>query len=89
LLPLLIAAVATLGAVNLNLARPDVPAAATSAKVGVWVEKGDLIRDLEQRLALRHVDTMEGYVDSLRALRQRRGLGPSAELEALARPARR
>jgi len=83
----LIVAVASANLVAIEIARPDTPGAATGAQFGVWVAPGDQVREIDRRWLLRDVDTMEGYVDTLRADRRRRGLGPSAELEALARPA--
>ncbi len=63
----LVVAVALLNLASLNLARPDVPKAATGATVGLWLERGDLLEDVAVRFALRRVDTSEGFVDSLAA----------------------
>ena len=69
----LVVAVAVLNLANLNLARPDVPDAATGARMGLWLERGDLFEDIVTRHALRGVDTSEGFIDTLAALQKRDG----------------
>ncbi len=62
---LLIAAV-TPNIININIARPDTPNAATSANFGFWVEKGILISHLEERIKFSECINASCYQEVIR-----------------------
>ncbi len=45
--------------VGLTLARPDQPFNARDASVGLWVERGTLLTDIDARQQVRHCETLE------------------------------
>ncbi len=53
------------GFVSVNLARPDVPFAATDAKLGLWIQPGPLIEGARMRIRLRGCETVACWHERL------------------------
>jgi len=67
LLVILILAVLVLNFVNVNIARPDMPNQAKSASLGLWIENGYLVDNIQTRISLMGCETRDCYAERMLA----------------------